>query len=1644
MQFTNGFRLDDLPIKQRANSWYHTKNMLFKQGFTSPSNEQGLDLHIETVNGISQTFLDKQCIGVIPTHDKFVVFSSNGFNSEIGIVIDGAYTTKLLGTDTSNSLNDLLGFKLNCPIEGIFKVNYLGEIIVAWCDGIKDEANTPKVLNLDRFPFDTTNGVLNNPLQVNLINLFPEANVPLFSYDSDDEYGGSIQTGTYWFTVSYEIDDIDITNPIGISRPVYINSNGTQIYNKTNAIGGGQPISYCKSEPGEYTTKAIRFIISNIDTRFKYFRIIVIQQINGVQFFSECAKLSTGNGTVNFTYTGQKTNNAFSSDTVLLAKDSYSRFKTMTQLNDEIIALNVRKSSTINYQSYANNIKVTWTQEDVIPTSTFVYSNDIKTTFNLKGVLPEEVYALYLAFYLKDGTLSPAFHIPGRVAVDYGGGILENDLLSSINPILTSAEELAISPNVRLFHTRDLSTNAANGSLMGYWENETELYPDTNDFDIKDASGVIGTLRNQKVRHHKAPGYKNLYTGTPPDDRVIKCIGIQLDNIYIPDEILDKVQAITLLYAKRGNNLANTTILGISPIHESSAGIGANYSRGFDFGLLTDKPAINPRYLKRYHEVDTSTFITNVFPDSTNFQVIEDTEYHPENITAFIVPPNDNDPECISFHHTNAALFGVSDTSATKNICGICNYVPNMFESFYEQELASIGIQWYTNTNNYYSALQTTGFDAFISLLLTIWTDESVSSPPDRYHVYTLLYSRYNIAYRSKSTYSFNDSTVQVYGLEYKYNKDFNALTDIKVAFTYNPFNPSTDYMPYRIPRSAPNQSETVKIGWRNFPTGRYFEMPKNKGTGWKLAVLNQSLVINMEFSAFLAQTKDRLGSNIQEIFLGIGDIFDRRPDDIMPIPEGYVGCQSQWSGLLCKLGYVFADRKAGKIFVINKTVKEISKEGQRNFFRNFLNTREDIDNPFTEIGIVCAYDEFNDRLLITKKDYAGEYGKLLINIGEYEYAFYTAILTVNDIPTVLIDKLYYTQLEFFIDFFNALVAALPTYSIIKFTNTIIRIFPNNGIFDDIISISINQLIFQIKDTVDAEIDSDPFTIGCVQDTDSTDLRLVIYDKTTSKFYRYLTMTYFPANIYDSFVLGGGFQPVKQFEFINQADPVYIRNTYISDTNIVTISIATGGPAFNTAITVLNTYTFYTSVGDQTTALFLFYDSATGELILKNNGDTIIDTLAISDVPIHCCKSSIGLQRYYILTSSIIYVIDFALLTINIINTIFSDGFQYAFKSCCVTRNQKLVVTCINEYPHFSGSYNNSASFYDEFTLVLLFTYNFGQINTDNTDTNIGSTLYYEPTITNGDFIVFTDKLSKGMFVLRDSDYKLIYDKYPIDNIITTDIQVEQFYHGTSSFPIPIVTGIPESYTKKYLTTTNTLTGAKRVQAVDFFRVINVSTVEKIIPTKSFTISYYPNLNNGEGGWFGLHDYIPNYMFNNRNGLFLLDNSTKKIYKHNSSTKVGTYFDGVVYPSYIELVFNLEETESKEFFSLSWLSTVQDLEATKVLHDKTITHLIVYDENRCSGLITLHTSDKWFTHDPRNTLGNWNYNNFRDMLVDNNLPFFDDERELIDTNIATAKAWFKQNKFLGKFVIVRFIYDNSSQNNFTLHDATANVKKLNR
>ena len=246
---------------------------------------------------------------------------------------------------------------------------------------------------------------------------------------------------------------------------------------------------------------------------------------------------------------------------------------------------------------------------------------DVSLSYKKRSFRRSEVYAFYISFVFKDGIESYAYHIPGRKAEIINNFIRENDALSSGVPVgfenfigLNTAEIELTNPDAHIHQVTDtqimLSEIAGVEKSTSYWENSTEKYPDTDDFETWSVSPTgdpineNDDLKYQNVRHHKMPSNKHkdysFIKGIDQNDpstfnftnnfeansnqssfemfEDIRLLEIKLSNISIPKFILKQIQGYKIYYAKR--NQKDKTVLGQSVSVPSV--LRANSSVGMD------------------------------------------------------------------------------------------------------------------------------------------------------------------------------------------------------------------------------------------------------------------------------------------------------------------------------------------------------------------------------------------------------------------------------------------------------------------------------------------------------------------------------------------------------------------------------------------------------------------------------------------------------------------------------------------------------------------------------------------------------------------------------------------------------------------------------------------------------------------------------------------------------------------------------------------------------------------------------------------------------------------------------------------------------------------------------------------------------
>jgi hypothetical protein len=136
--------------------------------------------------------------------------------------------------------------------------------------------------------------------------------------------------------------------------------------------------------------------------------------------------------------------------------------------------------------------------------------------------------------------------------------------------------------------------------------------------------------------------------------------------------------------------------------------------------------------------------------------------------------------------------------------------------------------------------------------------------------------------------------------------------------------------------------------------------------------------------------------------------------------------------------------------------------------------------------------------------------------------------------------------------------------------------------------------------------------------------------------------------------------------------------------------------------------------------------------------------------------------------------------------------------------------------------------------------------------------------------------------------------------------------------------------------------------------------------------------------------------------------------------------------AYIEPVFNEGGTVSKLFQSFQWMTRLGEGEGD--WQAETFDSAIIYNDRYCSGVRTI-------TNNARLIEESWNFNDFRNLILDANLgnPFFDDEGELI-ADFTIAKPWYQQQRISGPYAAIRLIISPDRDITLYLNEALAKFR----
>jgi len=191
---------------------------------------------------------------------------------------------------------------------------------------------------------------------------------------------------------------------------------------------------------------------------------------------------------------------------------------------------------------------------------------------------------------------------------------------------------------------------------------------------------------------------------------------------------------------------------------------------------------------------------------------------------------------------------------------------------------------------------------------------------------------------------------------------------------------------PNRMIYSFQSVDGEIDDRFRQFDTDNYKDIPKDTGEIWNLYTMNNDVYAHTEnalWKTYMLQTTGIVAEDNSTFVLGQANLFGLPAQKLLTKQGASGGTMSSWGFLLTPYGLIFIDNNGNKLYkCVNDQLEEISFNGMMNFFNHntkFLTRRGDYRNkshylddtpfnPYNGHGWLFGWDDFNKRVLITKR----------------------------------------------------------------------------------------------------------------------------------------------------------------------------------------------------------------------------------------------------------------------------------------------------------------------------------------------------------------------------------------------------------------------------------------------------------------------------------------------------------------------------------------------------------------------------------------------------------------------------------------------------------------------------------------------------
>jgi len=209
--------------------------------------------------------------------------------------------------------------------------------------------------------------------------------------------------------------------------------------------------------------------------------------------------------------------------------------------------------------------------------------------------------------------------------------------------------------------------------------------------------------------------------------------------------------------------------------------------------------------------------------------------------------------------------------------------------------------------------------------------------------------------------------------IQYDVNKDFGVTNKLKVQY---PIPISFDYCsdcishyPTRISFSETTSQEQQSDAWRVYPPLNYVDLPSHRGALVAANYTGGVLLCRTQRGCFVLQPDpQQINTSGGKIYLGTPEFLAIPAQEIGKDANGYGGQQSKRAHVNTSVGLFWYDEDAGRVFLYNGQINELSRKGMQKFF---LENRKGA--PLNVDNTLMGYDPILDRVILHRQDLLDE-----------------------------------------------------------------------------------------------------------------------------------------------------------------------------------------------------------------------------------------------------------------------------------------------------------------------------------------------------------------------------------------------------------------------------------------------------------------------------------------------------------------------------------------------------------------------------------------------------------------------------------------------------------------------------------------------